>query len=42
MRVSKAMHELDYESKFETVLVNNHLELALAQAENLVNTFLKP
>lgn len=41
MRISKALHELDYESKFETVLVNNHLELALAQAENLVNTFLK-
>lgn len=42
MRINKAMHELDYESKFETVLVNNYLELALAQAENLVNTFLKP
>ena len=41
LRVDKAVHELDYESKFEHVLVNNELEKALVDAEKLVNDFLK-
>lgn len=41
MRVNKAIHELEYESKFEVVLENIILEDALAKAEKLVNDFLK-
>jgi len=41
MRVDKAVHELDYETKFEHVLVNNNLDIALHEAEKLLNDFLK-
>lgn len=40
MRVSKAVKELEYESKFECVLVNEHLDEALRVAEKLVHDFL--
>lgn len=40
MRVSKAVHELQYESKFEHVLTNQDLDKALAEAELLVDRFL--
>lgn len=41
MRVDKAIHELAYESKFECVLVNENLDAALQEAEQLINDFLK-
>jgi guanylate kinase len=41
MRVGKAVKELSFESKFEQVLLNDDLKLALAQAELLVNHFIK-
>lgn len=40
MRVDKAVHELAYENQFEAILINEHLETALAEAERMVNTFL--
>lgn len=40
IRVNKAVSELGYEDKFEEVLLNNDLKLALAQAELLVNNFI--
>jgi guanylate kinase len=39
-RVNKAVSELGFESKFEVVLLNEHLETALAKAESLVTDFL--
>ena len=41
MRIEKAVHELEYESKFEAILLNDYLEHALGEAERLVNDFLK-
>lgn len=41
MRVEKAVHELEFQSKFEEVLLNDVLEEALKKAEVLVNDFLK-
>lgn len=41
MRVDKAIHELAYESRFECVLVNENLEEALQEAEQLISDFLK-
>jgi guanylate kinase len=40
MRISKAVHELTYENRFEKVLLNNRLEDALYEAEKIVNDFL--
>lgn len=40
MRISKAIHELDYENSFECVLLNENLNQALQQAEKLVADFL--
>lgn len=40
IRVNKAVSELGFENKFEVVLLNEHLETALAKAENLVTDFL--
>jgi guanylate kinase len=40
IRVNKAVKELSFESKFEQVLLNDDLKLALAQAELLVNHFI--
>lgn len=39
MRVNKAVKELAFETKFEQVLLNDDLKLALAQAELLVKNF---
>ena len=38
-RVAKAEEELTYASKFDVVLVNDNLEQALAQAEQMVAEF---
>ncbi len=40
IRVNKAVHELQYENKFEFVLLNESLEETLVVAENLINDFL--
>jgi guanylate kinase len=40
MRVEKAVHELEFQSKFEVVLLNDDLSIALEKAESLVNSFL--
>jgi guanylate kinase len=40
MRVEKAVHELVFESKFEHVLLNNQLDAALEEAEDLITRFL--
>lgn len=40
IRVGKAVLELAYENKFETVLLNSNLEETLLKAENLVNNFI--
>lgn len=39
-RVAKAAEEMTYEDKFDKVLVNDDLQTALADAENIVDTFL--
>ena len=41
MRVDKAVHELAYETSFEKVIVNDNLEEALNNAENIIDAFLK-
>jgi guanylate kinase len=41
IRVNKAVQELQYEDKFEFVLLNESLEETLVVAENLINDFLK-
>lgn len=40
IRVGKAVKELGYEHKFEVVLLNEKLDVALLEAERLVNDFL--
>jgi guanylate kinase len=40
IRINKAVHELQYEDKFEYVLLNENLDEALVIAENLVTEFL--
>lgn len=40
-RVAKAAEELEYEDKFDAVVVNDELEKAFNDAENLVDDFLK-
>jgi guanylate kinase len=40
MRIDKAIHELEYENKFECVLLNERLEDALQKAEVLITDFL--
>ena len=40
-RVAKAAEELTYEDKFDAVVVNDELEKAFSDAENLVDGFLK-
>jgi guanylate kinase len=40
MRVSKAVEELAFETKFEQIILNDHLEAALEQAEEVVERFL--
>ena len=41
IRIGKAVLELAYESKFETVLVNENLSEALYRAEQLVSNFIE-
>lgn len=41
MRIDKAVHELAYEDRFDTVIVNDDLPTACAQAEALVRRFLE-
>ncbi len=40
-RIAKASFELTFEDKFDKVLVNDNLEVALRQAENLVQAWLE-
>ncbi len=40
-RVAKAAEEMTYAPKFDRILVNDKLEQALAEAENMVDDFLK-
>jgi guanylate kinase len=40
VRIDKAVHELQYENKFEYVLLNENLDEALVVAENLITEFL--
>ncbi len=40
MRLAKAASELSYESRFDTVLVNDELERAVNEAQKTVNEFL--
>lgn len=40
VRIDKAVHELQYENKFEYVLLNENLDEALVIAENLITEFL--
>ncbi len=40
-RIARASEELTYENKFDTVIVNDDLAKALAQADTLVGNFLK-
>ncbi len=42
MRLAKAKSELDDAVHFDTVLVNDNLDLALARAEEMVKRFLEP
>jgi guanylate kinase len=39
-RLQKAAEELQYENRFDKVLVNDQLEKALSEAEQLVDHFL--
>lgn len=39
-RISRATEELTYENKFDTVLLNDDLEIALLEAEDIVKMFL--
>jgi guanylate kinase len=39
-RIFKAKFELSFENKFDAVIVNEHLEKAIAEAEKLVHDFL--
>ncbi|MDO6737723.1 guanylate kinase [Wenyingzhuangia sp. 2_MG-2023] len=41
MRVAKAEQELDFAKKFDTILVNNELDIAKQEAYKLVSEFLK-
>ncbi len=40
-RLNRAKEELTYERKFDVTLVNNDLEIALKEAELLIETFIK-
>ena len=40
MRIAKAEHELSFAPKFDVVIVNDQLEKAFAEAENIIEKFL--
>jgi len=40
-RLAKAEYELSFASDFDHILINDHLDLALKEAENLVRKFLQ-
>jgi len=42
MRVEKAVHELSYADRFDSVIVNDELATACAEAEAIVRRFLAP
>jgi guanylate kinase len=39
-RIEKARHELTYENEFNVVLINDHLDRTLREAEDIVRKFL--
>lgn len=41
-RVEKAIFELEYASRFDHIIINDSLELALTEAEQIVREFLAP
>jgi len=40
-RIEKALTEMTYEDQFDHVLINDNLETALSEAQDVVNNFLK-
>ncbi|WP_346858721.1 guanylate kinase [uncultured Draconibacterium sp.] len=40
MRIAKAEHELSFTADFDVVLINDNLEVAFAEAEKIIATFL--
>ncbi len=40
MRLDKAHHELSFADSFDTIIVNDDLDIALSEAENIVRNFL--
>ena len=42
MRIRKADHELTYAYRFDKIIINDDLDAALAEAEQLMNEFLAP
>lgn len=40
-RISKMKFELSFEPKFDVVLINDQLDLAIEKAQNLINQFIK-
>ena len=40
MRIAKAEHELSFASRFDVVIVNEKLEVAIAEAEKIVRNFI--
>lgn len=42
IRVAKAEHEMNYRHLFDHVIVNEHFETAIKEAELLVNNFIQP
>ena len=41
MRIGKAEHELSFANQFDAIITNDNLENALAEAEKILNEFLK-
>ena len=41
VRLAKAEHELTFASQFDVVLINDNLEIALKEAEKIINDFLE-
>lgn len=40
MRIAKAEHEMSFAGQFDVILVNNNLEVACTEAENIIRNFL--
>lgn len=41
LRLSKVEEELTYQNQFDYIIINDNLDLALKESENLVNQFIK-